>query len=63
MWFKTVETIVFGIAILYSIVEIRDTIIFTVNGMLNRYARLKINGAVIVSLLWTIFYALRSFNG
>lgn len=63
MLLKTVETIVFGIAILYSIVEIRDTIVFTVNGMLGKYAKLKINRAIIVSLLWTIFYALRNCNG
>ena len=60
MILKTIEVIVFGIAILYSIVEIRDTIMFTVNGILGRYARLKINGAVVVSLLWTVFYTLRS---
>ena len=60
MILKTIEVIVFWIAILYSIVEIRDTIMFTVNGILGRYAKLKINGAVVVSLLWTIFYALRS---
>ena len=60
MWLKIAETIVLWFALLYTIQEIRNTVVFVVNALLKEYAKLDVVNSIRVAILWTIFYALRS---
>ncbi len=57
MWLKT---IVFGLSILFTIAEVRNIVDYVVHAIEGESTVLRSDSAVIITILWTIFYALRS---
>ena len=59
MWFKSVELLVFVLAIYTSIGELWNMVWFVSRILTKQSAKYTTGSTSIVAILWTIFYAIR----